>query len=230
MGIDWENILGDRVDLTDAYDNLGDDSKGRIFGDNIIPPDFDGNMWYKDATGTEAATDQNEYIAAAFSCEQYVNFLRDNHNDLPGSELGKAFAFFMTEQGGRIIYADHRQRECACKGSAEEYIYDSEYGLAAQIKNAQLSKEETTVKSGSNREVVDTILDVFKTFLKHDDFYDEAFLAVYHFLERGEYDYYTVDDMDAVFDALDSVDYHDVDWDYFSEKEHTLSHKRKEWV
>ena len=220
MGIDWENILGDKSDVTDAYDSLVFDSERHTDYDEI-PDEFDPNLWYKDATGKDTTENLNEYVAAYYVLDKYVEFLKENHNKLPKTALGKAFAFFMTAVGGRIMAADQKQTNTSCKGSAEEVICDANDGLLS--RTADIPKETTYIEPGINDEAAKIIKDTFCDYLKKHDYYDNAFMTVYNFVEEcgrkdADSDYIT-DDLDenmvSVYSILGETWYQDINWNVF---------------
>lgn len=119
MGIDWENILGDKVDLGDAYDSM-------VFGTSLNNdnseserpyslPTFDLDEWMEQTQGRKYQKgvdnkdcDKNT-VAISIVLKMYAGFLKVNSGNLPESDWGKALAFFMSEDGRVFMLPDEGQ-------------------------------------------------------------------------------------------------------------------------
>lgn len=119
MGIDWENILGDKVDLGDAYDSM-------VFGTSLNNdnseserpyslPTFDLDEWMEQTQGRKYQKgvdnkdcDENT-VAISIVLKMYAGFLKANSSNLPESDWGKALAFFMSEEGRVFMLPDEGQ-------------------------------------------------------------------------------------------------------------------------
>lgn len=164
MGTDWENILGDRVDLDDAYDDLV--SGPQSYGDNsMLPyslPEFDSDQWcierygrpFRD--GDDDGYGNPDVVLFVYAFRQYAKFLAENRNNLPKSEISKAFAFFLSDASNGIVTSNG-----VPYNASDIYIY-KELPSVAAVEKALKEPQSGYVADGD--EIIDIAAEAFAEF------------------------------------------------------------------
>lgn len=198
MGIDWENILGDRVDLNDAYDDLV--SGTRSYGIDSVRsyslPEFDSDQWCMEyygrpfCDGDDDGYGNPDVVIFVYAFRQYAKFLAENRNNLPKSEISKAFAFFLSTAGSEIITSSD------VLYNASDIYAHKELPSVAAVEKALKESQSGYIADGD--EIIDIAAEAFAEFKPSFDLQNQenAFAVVCDFVLACARAHYELDVME----------------------------------